>query len=199
MKIIDAVFALVSGYAIGWVARDFIKDYGIDIGFLYSLLLHYILPVFSVFCLWIAFLAGKRFLFVFQAAKHLLIGAFATVVDLKLFEALVWTLSLLFPKAYIFPKTISFLAATLIKYWGNKHWAFEKHEKLEAKKEILLFFLVTIVGLILDVGLFYYFTKVLGPQFAIPTEIWLKLSVLMAAIVAAIWNFLSYKFLVFKK
>jgi len=199
MKIIDVFFALICGYSIGWVARDFIKDYGVDIGLLVSLVLHYVVPLFALFCLWIAFLIGRKFLFIFQAAKHLLIGAFATIIDLKLFEFLAWTFSLFLPVPPFIYKGGSFLVATSIKYWGNKHWAFEKHEKTEFTKEVTQFFLVTIVGLVLDVGFFYYFTKIMGPQFAIPAEVWVKLSVLMAALIAAVWNFLSYKFFVFKK
>lgn len=197
--IIDVIFALVSGYAVGWVVKDFLKGYGIEISFLYNLLLHYALPIFFLFCLWSADKIGRKLLFVFQAAKHLLVGAFATVVDLKLFELLVWIFSMFFTVSPSFSKAISFLAATSIKYWGNKHWAFEKFEKEGMIREISQFFIVTIVGLGLDVGLFYYFTKIMGPQFATPEAVWIKLSVIFAAIIAALWNFLSYKFLVFKK
>lgn len=199
VKIIDVIFALVSGYAVGWVARDFLKGYGIEISFLHSLLLHYVLPVVFLFCLWLSRLIGRKFLFVFQASKHLIIGGFATVIDLKLFEFLAWTSSVFFPMAPLFSKAVSFLIATLVKYWGNKHWAFEKFEKEKILKEILQFFIVTIIGLILDVGLFYYFIKIMGVQFAMPAQVWVKLSVILAAIAAAFWNFTAYKFLVFKK
>jgi hypothetical protein len=39
----------------------------------------------------------------------------------------------------------------------------------------------------------------MGPQFSIQTKIWEELSIILAALVAAIWNFLGYKFIVFKK
>jgi putative flippase GtrA len=199
MKIIDIIFALISGYVVGWIARDFLKGYGVDIGFFYNLLLHYLLPLFSLFCLWIAYLIGKKFLFVFQGAKHLLVGAFVTVIDLKLFEFLVWGFSLFFAITPAVLKGVSFLVATSIKYWGNKHWAFEKHEKEDMIREISQFLIVTVVGLGIDVGSFFYFTKIMGPQFATPEPVWVKLSVILAAIVAALWTFAGYKFLVFKK
>lgn len=199
MKVIDVIFALVSGYVIGWIARDFLKGYGVDIGFFCSLSLHYLLPLFSLLCLWIAYLIGKKFLFVFQGAKHLLVGAFVTVIDLKLFEFLVWGFSLFFTITPVILKGISFLIATSIKYWGNKYWAFEKHEKEDIIREVSQFFIVTVVGLGIDVGSFFYFTKIMGPQFGTPETVWIKLSVILAAAVAAIWTFAGYKFLVFKK
>ena len=199
MKVIDVIFAIIAGYAVSWIARDFLKGYGVDLSLLDSLLLHHILPLVSAFCLWLAFLIGKKFLFVYQGAKYLLVGAFVTVIDLEFFEILMWFFSLFGGVNMIFSKAVSFLAATYVKYWGNKHWAFEKPEKEEFAKELLQFFVVTTVGLGIDVGSFFYFTKIMGPQFSAPEEVWIKLSVIFAATVAALWNFLGYKFLVFKK
>ena len=140
------------------------------------------------------FLLGRKLLFIFQAAKHLLVGAAATVVDLKLFE--LGTFIFFGP---ITSKVISFLLSTFIKYLGNKYWAFQKSEQEHVPKELTQFFLVTVVGLLIDVGFFYYFTKIMGPQFSLELVIWTKVSVLFAAIIAAFWNFIGYKFFVFKR
>jgi len=199
MKIIDILFAIICGRIISWVAADFLKDFGVEIGMYYTLLLWLAFPTLAVFCLWAAYNIGKKFLFVFQAAKHLLVGAATTVIDLKIFELLFWLLlpAIFLPAVVI--KAASFLLSTLLKYWGNKHWAFSRREREEVRKEILQFFGVTIVGLLLDVAAFYYFTAVLGSQFNMPAALWVKTSVLTAAFVAAAWNFLGYKFIVFKK
>jgi putative flippase GtrA len=98
----------------------------------------------------------------------------------------------------LFSKAISFIIATLTKYWANKHWAFEKHEK-EGIKEMAQFFIVTLIGLALDLLAFYYFIKIMGPQFQMPVKVWTELSIILAALAAALWNFLGYKFIVFKK
>lgn len=198
MKIIDIIFALVCGRVVAWIAADFLKGYGIEIIGPYRLLLYYALPVFSLFCLWIAFLIGKKLLFVYQAAKFLLIGAFAAVVDIKIFQLSTWLFSLSIIVSPLISKGISFLIATLTKYWGNKHWVFQKHEK-EGIKEMAQFFIVTLIGLGLDLLAFYYFTKTLGPQFQMPIKVWTELSIILAALSAALWNFLGYKFIVFKK
>src|SRR3989344_4963736 len=103
MKIIDTIFSLICGWLVGWLAYGFLKDYGLDVG-----LLRWFLPttlaVISLFCLWLADLIGRKFLFVFQAAKFILTGVLATIIDLVFFEAFVWifsitpfAISLLFP------------------------------------------------------------------------------------------------------
>ncbi len=130
---------------------------------------------------------------VFQAVKHLIVGAIATLFDLAVFTLLAIVFNPLLSKG------ISFLFSTAIKYWGNKYWAFAKPEKENWRKELFSFIIITLVGLLIDVGVFYYFTNMLGPQFLLSVALWTKVSVVMAAVVAALWNFLGYKFLVFKK
>ncbi|MDP2741225.1 MAG: GtrA family protein [bacterium] len=208
MKIIDILFALICGRVMAWLAYDFLKGYGLDVGF-WKWFLAILLPIISLICLWLAHLIGKKIPFVFQVAKFVLVGALATVVDLELFQFSIWVFSLATlttavpvlssTSVLITSKVASFLLATGAKYWGNKYWAFEKSDKENWKKELVKFFAVTVVGLIADVLFFFYFSKILGPQFGTPPEVWLKLSVILAAIAAASWNFFGYKFIVFKK
>lgn len=199
MKIIDTIFPLICGWLVGWLAHGFLKDYGIDIG-IWKWFMPLILAVFSLFCLWAAESVGRKFLFIFQASKFFLIGVFATIVDLVFFGAFVWAFSFTpFAISLLFPKTISFLIATFTKFWGNKYWTFKKHEKENMRKEFLQFFAVTLLALVIDVSFFFYLTKISGPQFAIPSNLWIKLSVIISALISAVWSFYGYKFLVFKK
>ena len=199
MKIIDIIFALISGRIIGFVVGDILKGLGISVGLYESLALWVLLPIITLMCLWIARIIGKKVLIVFQSAKFVLVGAVATVFDLKFFELLIWSASFFITLNPLIAKSISFLCSTALKYWGNKYWTFGKYEKENLKKEVLQFFAITVVGLIIDVVAFYYATNILGPQFSIPQAVWIKLSVIFAAIIAALWNFLGYKFFVFRK
>ena len=125
-------------------------------------------------------------LIIFQATKHIIVGIFATLVDLLFFEILIWV----FPAGALIIKAVSFIASTLIKYGGNKYWAFEQHQKEYWQKEAMVFFFITLVGLGIDITAFFYLTHQLIGQ---------AVSVLLAAVIAGAWNFLGYKFLVFKK
>lgn len=203
MKVVDIIFSLICGRVIGLLLGDFLEEWGIHIGWQYQLLIWVVLPFFALFCLWIFYHLGRRMLFFFQGAKFLLVGAVATVIDLKVFEWSLWILSLIVlidPLALnLALKGISFLLATVIKFWGNKYWAFAKHEKDNIHKEAMYFFCITLIGLIIDVTVFYYCTRVLGPQFELSAAIWLKSSVIFAALAAALWNFIGYKHFVFRK
>ncbi len=199
MKVIDIIFALISGRIIGFLLGDFLREWGIDIGVYWTLVIWFLLPLVSLLCLYIAFIVGRRLPFIFQGAKFVLVGAVATVFDLKIFEFLLWIPFTFLSLGTISVKSLSFIISTFLKYWGNKYWAFQKHEKEDLYKEIIQFFLITFIGLIIDVAFFYYFTKITGPQFGLPSAVWVKLSVILAGITAALWNFLGYKFFVFKK
>ncbi len=198
MKVVDILIALACGWLVNWIAFDFLKVSGYDFDF-YRWLLGWVLPALALLGLWISGLVGRKFPFLHQAAKFLLIGAGATVVDIKVFNFSVWIFSFLaITEIYTF-KAASFLIATFVKYWGNKYWAFEKNGNDGIHKEVIQFFLITAIGLAIDVLAFYYFTKVLGPQFNAPAKVWQELSIIFAALAAAIWNFCGYKFFVFKK
>ena len=178
----DIVFAIICGLAIAWVANDFFKEH---------LWLFVVLPILSIIGLWLVNLIGRKLLFVKQAGKFVLSGAFADVVDIKVFQFL-----FLFAPFSLFFKGISFLLATAIKYWANKYWSFEKYEKENVGREVVIFFLITLVGLAIDVVSFYYFSII---KTVVPIKLWVELSIIFAALVAAVWNFLGYKFLVFKR
>jgi putative flippase GtrA len=179
----DIIFATVCGLSVSWLAFDFFGKYG--------LIAIIILPILSIIGLWVVELIGKKLLFVHQAGKFALAGAFADVVDIKVFQLVFLFLPFSLPV-----KAISFIVGTFVKYFSDKHWAFEKPDKENMHKEIAKFFLVAMVGLGINVVSFYFFSKM---EVILPAKIWQELSIILAALVTAIWNFTGYKFLVFKK
>lgn len=186
MKKQDIIFAIICGLAVAWIGIDFLPKYG--------WVFFIALPILSVIGLLLCDILGRKFLFVRQAGKFALAGAFADVIDIKVYQFLF--LLLPFP---LFLKAFSFFIATVIKFWTNKHWSFEKHEKDGIKKEAVQFFVVAIVGLLINVASFYCATEIIHPQFGISVVLWTEISIIFAALVVAIWNFLGYKFIVFKK
>jgi putative flippase GtrA len=212
MKKIDFFVAIICGLAVAWIADDFLREFAVEN--FYKWIFFIILPLLSVFCLQIAYLIGKKWLVILQIAKFILSGAFADVVDIKAFQFL---FLFVLPNS-IAIKIISFLIATCAKYWLNKYWAFspaandcvigslgglqddlKESIKKENIKEVAQFFIITLGALLVNVAAFYYFTKILGPQFQVPNKIWTEFSIILSALVAASINFLGYKFLVFKK
>lgn len=197
----DIILTVLAGEGMAWLLYDMIKDSGpegIEIKTL-GWFLFIIFPFLALFAFWVSDLIGKKFLFIFQVAKFVLIGVLATLLDLVIFRSLGW----IFIPIISLPKTvfkgISFIIATLAKYWGNKLWAFEKSEMAGAKKEFTQFFIITLIGLVMNVAAFSLFVNTIGPQFGIPSRTWETIGVIFAALAVAVWNFSGYKFIVFKK
>jgi len=196
IKKTDLIFAGITGFSVAFIFIDFLTGTNFE---KYAWHLFWLFPILSIICLQISDLIGKKASFVHQAAKFFLVGALSAVVDIKVYQFSAWIFGLLIIISPLASKSISFLVATLVKYGGNKIWVFEKNGKDGIKKEVIQFFVITFIGLVIDVGAFWYFTKVMGPQFSMQTKIWEELSIVFAALAAAIWNFLGYKFWVFKK
>lgn len=194
LKKIDFVIAVVVGEIAAWYFVWLFKNLT---GLVWSLPV--IFPVLSGVCLWLAHLIGKRFLFIFQGAKFLLIGTLGALIDLGVLNILIWisgiSSGLLFP---VF-KGISFVVANCSKYFGHKFWVFEKKGMIGAKKEFGKFFLVSLGALIINVAAASLIVNLIKPQFGLSETIWANIGGIIAALATIIWNFLGYKFLVFKK
>jgi putative flippase GtrA len=180
MKKLEVIFSIVCGISVAWVVSDFF--------ILYNWAFFILLPLLFVVLVDAIERIFKNTKIVGQGIRHILTGAFADIADIKIFQLLFW----IFP-AGLTIKTISFLASAVIKYFGNKIWVFNKNDG-HSIKEASQFLFVTIIGLIINVSSFYCATLLL-PN----TKIYTEISVIFALLVTAIWNFLGYKLIVFKK
>jgi putative flippase GtrA len=204
MKKQDVILALATGLILGLFLGSFLKNTGLKLTFgvpinVLAWILIFVFPVLSILGLWIAFLIGKKFPFVYQLAKFLLIGASATLLDLSVLNFLILISGLAVGFAFSLFKGISFIVATIAKYWANKFLAFEKKEMAGAKKEFSQFFIVTLLSLIINVAVASFVVNNISPQIGLNPEMWANIGGITAALVGFAWNFLGYKFIVFKK
>ena len=129
----------------------------------------------------------------------MIVGGSATLVDLVLFQVL----AVIITGSPLVAKGISFLFSTIIKYGGNKYWTFPfdpaQGEQKNIYKEIFSFFVITCVALVIDIYVFNYLTKTVGPQFGLSKALWTPLCVVAAQLSSAVVSFSGYKFFVFKK
>lgn len=197
MKKLDIVLALITGEITAWFFYFLLKDI-VRIGNL-SLILAVSFPILAVAGLWIAWLLGKKFSWIFQLAKYLLIGVLATIVDLGVLNLLIFISGIAAGISFSVFKGVSFVVATTAKYFGDKFWAFEKMEKAGMGKEFSQFFIVTLIGLGLNVGVASFVVNIIGPQFGMNEKMWANVGGILAAFAITAWNFLGYKFIVFKK
>jgi len=162
-------------------------------------LLFIVFPILAAFGLWVAALLGKKFISIYQLAKFVLVGVVATIFDLGTLAFFISVSGITSGAVYNIFKGTSFVVATALKYIPDKFWAFKKMESTGIKKEFAQFFTVTLIGLGINVFVAHLIVNVVGPQFGLPAKLWANLGGIGAVLVTFTWNFVGYKFIVFKK
>jgi putative flippase GtrA len=198
MKKIDYILAAISGLGLGILAAWMIKGFGIIIPAL-NFVLPVLLPILAVFGIWLCYLIGKKFLFVFQLGKFLLIGIFFALIDLVLLNVLLEVFHITKGTAYTVFVGVSFVIATSIKYVADKYWAFEKKEGEKMGSEFGKFFIITLISGVIQTAIASFVVNSVGPQFGASSMVWANVGKILGIAVASAWNFLGYKFIVFKK
>ena len=128
-----------------------------------------------------------------QIIKFVLVGGFNTLVDLAVLNALIFLTGVASGTPFIFFKAISFLVAVTNSYFWNRRWTFRSD-----KHVFIQFLLISTIGLLLNVGTASFLVNILGPQFGLSEKIWANVGAVGGTLVVMTWNFLGYKFVVFK-
>jgi len=200
MKKSDIIYPLIIGEAIALIflgISSFLKLPPIVINL--AKYFPIILPILSVFGVFVASFLGRKIPALFQLAKFCLVGALNTFVDLGILNLLMVIFGLSAGWLYSLFKAISFSCSVVHSYFWNKFWTFKKKETKGAGKEFGKFFLIAGTGFLLNVSIASFIVNVVGPQFGLSAEIWGNIGAIIAIICVFMWNFLGYKFLVFKK
>ena len=158
-----------------------------------------IFPILSIIGVFIAQFLGRKFKALFQLAKFVLVGASNTFIDLGILILLLTIFNISAGLLYSIFNALSFTCSVINSYFWNKFWTFEKKETGVKVKEFGKFFLIAGTGFLVNVGIASLVVNVVGPQFEISAEIWAMVGAFVAIICVFMWNFLGYKFLVFKK
>jgi len=199
MKKKDIFIVLFIGEALALFGLTILRNMDISAMAQLNWVLPIVFPFITLFCFWVAYVIGKKFLFIFQLAKFALTGALNTFIDLGILSVLMALSGITAGWGYSIFKGIGFVGATTNSYFWNKHWTFQKKESKEVKKEFLQFLVVSGIGFGINVGTASLVVNVVGPQFGLAANVWGMLGAVAAAVGAMAWNFIGYKFIVFKK
>jgi putative flippase GtrA len=198
MKKLDIILALITGEGVAWLFVWLIQKSTLELVFL-NWLLPILFPILALCGLWIAYLIGKKYLVIFQLAKFLLIGALFALFDLVILNFLIGYFEIARGVLYSVFITISFIIANSAKYIADKYWTFKKYEREGTGIEFTGFFIVTLIGGGIHIMIASLIVNSLGPQFEILPVVWANIGKIIAITIASAWNFVGYKFLVFKK
>ncbi|MBU0546669.1 GtrA family protein [Patescibacteria group bacterium] len=158
-----------------------------------------ILPILSVLGVWFISLFETKMPVIFQAGKSFLVGILNTFIDLGILTILMEKFQIFVGLYYVLFKATSFAVATLNSYFWNRTWTFEKKGSGTNLKETSKFYLITAGGFLINLAVSSFFVNFLGPMFGITAKLWAYVGAIAAVFLGFIWNFVGYKFIVFKK
>lgn len=203
MNKIDLIIAMAIGTVTAWYFNGLLSQESAAkiLGGLsqWLWLLFATFPIMAAFGLWIASLIGKKYPYIYQLAKFLLAGTAAAILDLGLLALFIGVSGITGGAGYNVFKAISFVIATAFKYVPDKLWAFCDKNKENLKKEFGKFFAITLAGMGVNVFIADLIVNQIGPQFALSAQIWANLGGIAAVLAVSVFNFIGYKFIVFKK
>lgn len=144
----------------------------------------------------------KRYPIIPQFAKFVLIGFMNFFIDIAVLNVEMAVSGKSTGAYYTAFKAFSFLCAVIFSYFFNKHWAFQDKKKTEQGKQFTQFLSVSIIGMIINVTTATLVVSFIAPAVTFVTlsgKLWGNLGAVGGSAVGLIWNFIGYKFWVFKK
>lgn len=196
LKKSDIIISIIIGFLIGVLFLIIFKNVGAEIPYRWSLPV--VFPFLTLLGIFLAAFIGRKLLIVWQAAKFLLVGALNTFIDLGVLNLLILISGIASGSLYSVFKGISFTIAVINSYFWNKFWTFKRSKTTAPGKEFLQFFIVSVIGFSINVGAASLVVNVIGPQFGLIAEVWANIGAIVAALCGTVWNFIGYKFIVFK-
>lgn len=192
----DILLSSFIGFAVAASLLLISGNLGLELPYLPSILV--VFPILSALGMMMTRLMARRVPLVLQASKFLLVGALNTFVDLGVLNLLIFVSQASSGSLFVAFKGISFLLAVINSYAWNKFWTFSAGKRVSGK-EFTQFLVVSAIGFGINVGTATAVVNVVGPQFGVSGAIWANFGALTAAFASLLWNFLGYKFVVFKQ
>ncbi|MBI4993963.1 GtrA family protein [Candidatus Wolfebacteria bacterium] len=138
-----------------------------------------------------------------QFLKFIVVGGINTGIDFAILNVLMFSTNIYSGKWIIIFNSVSFATAVVNSYFMNKYWTFKKQktQNTEVKsqsKEFFQFLIISIIGISLNDAAVYTVSTFIPPIFGLSEKLWANAAKLIATVVSMIWNFIGYKFIVFK-
>jgi len=152
-----------------------------------------------------------------QFSKFIVVGGLNTLIDFVVFNTLSLLLDINKGVGAAIITSISFTVANINSYFFNKNWTFQEATAgttfIEKKDTIKFgeFFLVSIIGLLINVLVVFVVTTYIPPflhitffdnlfsSVEVRDLMWANVAKVIAIAFSLVWNFIGYKLIVFKK
>jgi putative flippase GtrA len=141
----------------------------------------------------------KKYPFIRQFVPFIIIGLINTVIDFSILNIESYLTGITEGSYMFLLNAVSFSVATTNSYFMNKKWSFQDVSSKGTGKKFSQFLLISVIGMLINSSIVYTITTFVSPVLGLSSSLWMNLAKAGATGISLIWNFLGYKFLVFKK
>ena len=194
----DIYLATVIGFIFGVLLLLPMKNIGLSVTPKLVFLSVFGFAVFAPLALFVLYIASRFIPALYQFGKFAAVGALNTLIDLGVLNFLIILTDVSTGVYYSFFKAVSFLAAVGNSYFWNKFWTFESKAGAQGK-EFVSFVTVSFIGVLINTAIVYLGAGLANLMPDVSAGGWINLVKILATVVSLVWNFLGYKFFVFKK
>ena len=139
-------------------------------------------------------LRAKFDLLLREAAKFGVIGIIALIIDVGIFNLLLFTGDSLFVDKPLTAKVISVSVATTFAYFGNRFWTFRDRGRTSYTREYILFFVLNGIGMGIALGCLWFSHYALGFNGVIADNISANVVGLMLGTLFRFWSYRKWVF-----
>lgn len=193
----DYAIAALVGFLVGVFAVPTLINLGVR-NFAILAVVPLAVPPFWVVGVWLGKVLSRWFKFMAQFGKFAAVGFLNTAIDFGVLNIL----SMIFGVTAGFliggVNVPGFVLAVFNGYFWNKFWVFQDRGDGGVFHDFPKFAAVSVGALLLNSAIVVIMTTFIPPFFDVRPETWLNIAKVVASAAALLWNFVGYKFLVFK-
>jgi len=198
----DNILSLFIGEVCAWliilIGRNLaVENAGVQVLLPYFKYLPLVFPLICLAGMLIARLLRNLLPIIYQLAKFILVGGLNFLIDMGVLNFLIFSTGVSTGITQSGFKSLSFLVAVTNSYVWNRHWTFKNEAQESISQEFFQFFIITVIGFSINVGIDYILVNIVSPFWEMPLKTWAQFSALLATLVQLVLNFLGYKFIVF--
>jgi len=174
-----------------------IKNLGFEIKPLLVLISVVGLTFFAPLALFILKLLSRRFKVLEQFGKFAAVGTLNTFLYLAVINLLILLTDIARGTYYSVFVVAGFIIATTNSYLWNKFWTFQSRAPINLA-EYGRFAFFTLIGVLINASTASLIVNVIGAPSGFNLKLWANIGALIAVFVSFLWNFISYRKIVFK-
>lgn len=157
------------------------------------------IPLLWVFGVWFGGFLSRWLPFMAQFGKFAAVGFLSAAIDFGVLNILSSATGVTSGFVIGGVNIPGFSVAVVNGYLWNKLWVFKDRDPEGLFHDFPKFLAVTGVGLTINSGVVVFVTSFVQPLSGVRPEAWLNIAKVGANAFVLVWNFLGYKFFVFKK